>query len=144
MIEQSYGYVKLYRGLLDWRWYKSPNTLRLYIHCLMNAYYQTTERLDMKIPAGSFETSYSKLARELKLTEKQIRTALFNLKKTGEVTCRATRQCSIITVVGFMDSQRKDNQNDIIMSTKSHFEGSKRSTNKEEKNIRKEEIICGL
>lgn len=144
MITKDYGYIKLYRGLTDWRWYTSPNTLRLYIHCLMKAYYKETERLDMKIPAGSFETSYRKLARELNLTEKQIRTALSNLKKTGEVTVRATRKCSIITVVGFVEDQLGGKETDSIRTTKSLYNGSKRSTNKESNNERKEEIICGI
>ena len=144
MINKEYGFVKLYRGLTDWRWYTSSNTLRLYIHCLMNAYYKKTERLDMEIHAGSFETSYRKLARELDLTEKQIRTALYNLKKTGEVTVRPTRKCSIITVIGFIEDQLYGKEPSSVKALKSLHQGDKTSTNKEEKNIRKEEIICGL
>ena len=123
---------------MDWRWYSSPNTVRLYIHCLMRAYYKDTERLDMKIPAGSFETSYGKLARELRLTEKQIRTALFNLKKTGEVSVRPTQKCSIITVVGFVEDQQEDNQNGTKKTVKSHSEGTQRATNIEINKNRKE------
>lgn len=144
MYETKCGYIKLYRGLLDWRWYNSPNSLRLYLHCLLNVYYQETQRLDMKIPAGSFETSYGKLARELKLTEKQIRTALSNLKKTGDVAVRATRKCSIITVIGFVESQREVIPYGTIKSEKSQYEGSKRSTNKEYKNKIKEKKRCGI
>ena len=58
MIIKDYGFLKLPRGISDWRWYTSSNTARLYIHCLIRAYYKETERLDMKIPAGSFETRY--------------------------------------------------------------------------------------
>ena len=135
MIIKDYGFVKLYRGLIDWRWYTSPNTMRLYIHCLMNAYYKETDRFDMKIPVGSFETSQGKLARELNLTKKQIRTALNNLKKTGEVTCRATRQCTIITVVGFVEDQNSVIDMDTIKAKKGHLKGSKVATNKEYNNV---------
>lgn len=140
MIETRYGFIKLYRGLADWRWYKNPNTLRLYIHCLMKAYFQETERLDMKIPAGSFETSYGKLARELDLTKKQIRTALENLKRTGEVAYRATRQCSIITVIGYEQYGMCVTEQGTFGAPKGIYQGTKRATNKEYKKGRKEEL----
>ena len=32
------GYVRLYRDILFWQWYKNPNVFRLYIHLLLKAF----------------------------------------------------------------------------------------------------------
>ena len=92
------GYIRLYRNIMDWGWYLEPNTARLFIHCILKANYTEKEWQGIKIPAGSFVTSYDKLAQELKLTKDQIRTAIKHLKLTQEITYKGTNKYSIITV----------------------------------------------
>ena len=78
----------------------------------MKANYTEKEWEGKKIPIGSFVTSYETLARELKLSLRNIRTALEHLKSTGEVTCKGTSQHSIITVKNYLNYQKIDMQND--------------------------------
>ena len=92
------GYIRLYRNIMDWGWYLEPNTARLFIHCILKANYTEKEWQGIKIPVGSFVTSYEKLAQELKLSIQNIKTAIKHLKLTKELTVKSTRHYSIITV----------------------------------------------
>ena len=106
------GYIRLYRNIMDWGWYLEPNTARLFIHCILKANYTEKEWQGIKIPAGSFVTSYDKLAQELKLSIQNIKTAIKHLKLTKELTVKSTRHYSIITVNNWYLYQINDQQND--------------------------------
>ena len=64
------------------------------------------------IERGSFVSSISKLSAETGLSEREVRTALEHLKKTGEVTCNRHAKYSVYTVVNYCKYQSSDRQND--------------------------------
>ena len=92
------NYIKLSRGLLEWEWYTDINTTRLFIHMLLKANWKDGNFKGTTVSRGSFVSSIGKLAGETGLTEREIRTAISHLKKTGEVTSKTTvkRQASDI------------------------------------------------
>nr|DAR64317.1 MAG TPA: hypothetical protein [Caudoviricetes sp.] len=91
-------FIKLYRQLTNWEWYIDIPCKVLFLHCLLKANFTAGKFEGREIPAGSFVTSYSHLAKETGLTLKQVRLAINKLKRTKEVAHSAHSCYSIITV----------------------------------------------
>lgn len=127
------GYIKLFRKFTEWEWYDDANTMRLFLHCLLKANWEDKMWKGVLIPRGSFVTGRVKLAKELKLTEMQVRTSLDKLKITSEITSKTTSQYSIITVVNW-DCYQENNQQNIQQITSRIT--SRITTTKEYKNKR--------
>ena len=114
------NYIKLSRGLLEWEWYTDINTTRLFIHMLLKANWKYGNFKGTTVPRGSFVSSIGKLAGETGLTEREIRTAISHLKKTGEVTSKTTNKYTVFTVVKYDLYQTSDKQNDSQETSKRH------------------------
>ena len=96
------------------------------MYCLLKANWKTKKWRGIEIKRGSFITSRHKLAQELRLTEREIRTALEHLETTNEVTKCGNSKYTVITVVKYDDYQTNDQQNDQEMTDKT----TNRKTNK--------------
>lgn len=114
------NYIKLSRGLLEWEWYTDINTTRLFIHMLLKANWKDGNFKGTTVSRGSFVSSIGKLAGETGLTEREIRTAISHLKKTGEVTSKTTNKYTVFTVVKYDLYQTSDKQNDSQETSKRH------------------------
>lgn len=112
------NYVKLSRGLLEWEWYSDINTSRMFIHMLLKANWKDGNFKGVIVPRGSFISSIGKLIDETGLTEREVRTAITHLKKTGEVTSRTTNRYTVFTVVKYDMYQTTDKQSDKQTSDK--------------------------
>ncbi len=95
------GFVMLSRSILDWRWYKNPNTMRLFLHLLLCANYTDGEFETHIIKRGQLVTGRKILSKELNLSEREIRTALDHLKTTNDIAIKSTAQYSIITILNY-------------------------------------------
>lgn len=104
------GYIKIFRKMLRWEWYEDTNTVRVFLHCLLKANWKEKTWHGVEIKRGSFITSRQKLARELGLTEKQVRVSLDHLEMTGEVARSSTSKYSVITVIKYDDYQQEGQQ----------------------------------
>ena len=91
-------YIKLFRKMLTWGWYSDTNTFRVFMHILLKANYKPSEYKGEKIAAGECVFGRKKWAKELGLSEQQIRTAISHLQSTNEITIRATNKFSVIHV----------------------------------------------
>lgn len=98
-------YIKLFRSLPNWRWYKDGNTARVFIHLLMKANITAANFEEITIQRGEVVTSYKSLASDLGLSVRNIRTALNHLKSTGEVTSRSTSKFTIISINNYKKYQ---------------------------------------
>lgn len=105
MIKTSGNWLKLYRSMLAWEWYDDTNTTRVFLHCLLNAGYEDFSWRGETIARGQFVTSISDICQATNLTCQKVRTALRNLRSTGEITIKSTNKYSIITVCKFGDYQ---------------------------------------
>ncbi len=110
MVSINGNWIKLFSKFTEWEWYKDPNTMRLFVHCLLKANWKEAKFMGEVIPRGSFVTSLDKLAKELGLTVQEIRTALKHLISTNEVTSKSTNKYRIITVVNYELYQRVNKQ----------------------------------
>ena len=134
------GYIKLYRQMLQWEWYTDANTFRVFLHCLFKANWKDGRYRGQIIKRGSFVTGRKALAKELKMSEQEIRTALEHLKATNEITIKATNRYSVITVVNYGVYQDLPNtEQPTKQPTKHQTNNQQLTTIEESKNIRKEE-----
>lgn len=123
---------------MEWEWYENINTCRLFIHMFLKANWKDGKFQGTTVPRGSFVSSTKKLSEETKLTEREIRTAISNLKKTGEVTSKSTNKYTMFTVVNYDLYQTNDMQDDIQTTYKRHSNDIQTTTIEERKERKKE------
>ena len=133
------GYIKLFRSMMSWEWYTDANTMRVFLHILLNANHCDKEYRGMTIRRGQWLTSYSKIAAALGLSKKQVRLSIDKLKRTQEVRTSRARdgaQCGLLINVekySLYQSNEKDEGHEVGYH-KGHDEGTTRAPNKNEKN----------
>ena len=108
-IDTTRGFVAFPRGLIDWEWYTEPNTARLFFHLLLTANWQEKQWQGITIHPGELVTSRAKLAKQLRMSEQSVRTALMHLQSTNCITSKTGPRYSVIAI---------NNYTEIIGSTK--------------------------
>lgn len=106
------GFVKLPRSITKRKWFNDRNTLQLYVTLLLKATFRESEFEGVKLKPGQLITSISKLGEVTCQTARQTRTALNNLKATGDIAVQATPKFSIITLNFGFDKQSDDKLDD--------------------------------
>ena len=127
------GWIKLHRKFLTWEWYQDANTLRVFLHLILKANHKDGKWQGVDVQAGQLLTGRLKLAQELNLSERQIRTSLNRLKSTNEVTIKTTKQYSIITLNNWDAYQQNDQQSDQQATNKRPTNDQQTTTNKNDK-----------
>lgn len=89
------------REIFDWRWFKKPKTAFLFIYLLLSCNFEDNDFEDIIINRGQCVCTQSRLSAETGLSLKEVRTALDNLKKTGDITIDTSRGYSLITVIEY-------------------------------------------
>ena len=99
------GYICLYRSLLNWEWHDNPSTGWLFVNLLLLANIAPANWQGITLERGQVVTGRKALAIQTGLSERQIRTALEHLEKTGELTRKTTSQYSLITITHYRKFQ---------------------------------------
>jgi len=144
-------YVKLFRRMLNWGWYGDTNTFRVFMHILLKAQHKPTEYKGKIINAGECVFGRKAWAKELGLSERQVRTAIKHLKSTNEITVTSTKLFSVIKVENWVlwqiyegdTDQQSDQRNAQQVTNKRPTSDQQVTTSKEskkEKNVRKKEL----
>ena len=110
-IENDQGWIKLHRKLNRWEWKDKPLTVALFVHLLLRASHKPSNWRGVVIPQGSLMAGRKKLSHSTGLSERQVRTALNHLISTNEVTIKATKEYSIISITNWNIYQEIDQQN---------------------------------
>ena len=138
-------YIKLFRKMLTWEWYGDTNTTRLFLHILLKVNYEPSRYRGHEIGAGECVFGRKKWAKELGMSERQVRTALEHLKSTNEVTTKATNKFTIIHLEKWAFWQIGEGKPTTKVTTKKSNErpttDQQPTTSKESKNVRKEEVL---
>jgi hypothetical protein len=99
-------FIKLSRKIQSWRWYQDANTMRVFVHILLNANVYDHDFENITVKRGQWVTSVSKISEQLNISTRSIRTALNHLKSTNEVAVKTTSKYSIITVFNYNQYQK--------------------------------------
>lgn len=147
------GYIKLFRSMTNWEWYQDTNTKAVFLHLLLNANLEETRFMNHVIPKGGLVIGRKRLAADLGISERSVRTALKHLKMTNEVTIETTNRFSIVTIVNWekyqANSKRVTNKTTSQVTNNRPTSDQQVTTEKEYKNkelknikeeIHKEEI----
>ena len=110
MKEYNQGWVKLHRKLLDWEWYDDLPTKVLFLHLILKANHTEQSWRGITIKRGQRLTSLEALSSETSLSIKQVRRAIKNLEKTGELGKQTTRQYSLLTLHSYDTYQDEGKQ----------------------------------
>lgn len=132
------GWIKLHRSLLDWEWFDEPNTFRLFMYCLLRANHKPKNYRGKLVQVGSFLTSREALSHDTGLSERQVRTALDNLKTTNELTIVSSRQGTVIHVNNYELYQSATNETTDQTSNKRPTSDQQTTSNNNEKNNKNE------
>jgi hypothetical protein len=146
------GWIKLHRKFSEWEWYTNNVTKSVFIHLLLKANFEDKKWQGVDIHRGQLITSIKTMSVELKLSEKQIRTAIKNLISTGELASKGTNKWTMLTICKYESYQNeeetKGEQTDKPKANKGRTKGEQRATTKEEEesnNIQKrKELFRGL
>ena len=134
------GWILIHRSIISWEWWDDIPTRNLFFYCLLSANHKDEIWHGIKIPRGSFATSYDALSKGTGFSVKQMRRAVLNLKNTGELGTQRAGNWAILTISNYDKYQDvTDIQGQTLGSKKADFGqtlGSKRATNKEDKEIK--------
>jgi len=95
------GFVKIDRKITEWGWYKDANTFRVFFHLLMTANFKKSMLEGHEVNAGEAVYSREGLAKILKISVAQVRTAIKHLKTTNEITTRSASKFTIATITNW-------------------------------------------
>lgn len=100
-MDKNKTFIKLFRSITEWEWYKDTNTKTVFLHLLLTVEIKDKRFQGYVIPKGSRVCSYPQLSEETGLSIQSIRTAINHLKSTGELTVSKTPKFSIISMVNW-------------------------------------------
>ena len=103
-------YIKIYRSLIEWEWYRNVNTKTLFLHMLLKANWKDGKFEGENISRGSFVSSLQILSNETSLSIREVRTAISHLEKTGELTVKRHAKFSVFIINKYSQFQTSDTQ----------------------------------
>lgn len=135
------GWIKIHRKFTEWEWYGDHNVMLLFLHLMLKANFKDKKWRGNVVERGQLITSHSNLAKETKLSVKQVRIALNKLKTTGEVTIKTTNRFTVITIENYAlyqdapeeEGEQEDTPEDNQEANKGQTKGKQRATTKERK-----------
>ena len=139
------GFIKVYRSLLDWEWFGDASTSRVFMYLLLRANWKPNRWRGIEIGRGETLETSEGIAKALNISRQSVRTALFHLKSTNEITTKLTRYGMVIKVIKYADFQgdgeaiNHETNHEINQESTTNQPGSNHTIRKkEEKEIKKE------
>lgn len=133
-------FIKIYEQIINWEWFRYPDTLQLFVYLLVKANYKEGSFQGVKVGRGQYLTSLSKLGQATGQSIRQIRDNLKHLEMTGEVTSQTTNRYRIITIVRYDEYQKGDKQIDKQSDKQLDKQTTSKVTNKTATSIENIEI----
>lgn len=113
-------YIKLYRKFINWEWYSDPITKAVFLHCLLKANWKPTRWKGIDLQRGEFIERNENIAKDLKLSVQQIRTAFQHLANTDSISFRKVGKQRIINVSKYMDYQAVNSKSTAKSTVNQH------------------------
>lgn len=133
------GYIRIYRKMTEWEWYKDYKTLVIFLHLLLLVNWKPGRFMGREVPAGACVTSIRHLAESTGLSVKSVRTALDHLKKTNEIGIETANRFTMIFIKNWGKYQGEEQSNGKQTANKRQTTGKQLATIEEGKKERKKE-----
>ena len=95
------AYIVLDQDFVNWRWFCNRNTLIVYLWLLSSANLLTEKTFGETVNRGSVLTNNASIASGCNITIQNVRNALSNLVKSGDITREYRNHYQIITITDF-------------------------------------------
>jgi hypothetical protein len=95
------GWIKLHRKILEWEWYADVNVRLVFIHLLLKANHTDKKWMGVDIKRGQLVTGRVELAKQIGISERNVRTAITKLKSTSELTSKSTNKYTVLTITNY-------------------------------------------
>lgn len=102
-------FIQLHKKICEWEWYTDIPTKTLFFHILLKCNYKEAKWRGKTINPWEFITSLEHLSLETWLTRQQVRTAIEKLKKTWEITHKATNDYTMLVLNNWDTYNTRDN-----------------------------------
>jgi len=134
------GYVKLWRKTVDSEMFQNHKLWAVWTWLLLNATHKEMEVYagleKVKLYPGQIITGRKLLSRKLLMSERNIRTCLYSLQTTGNLTIKSTNKYSIITIINWDIYQNEDEKSTSNPTSNRPASDQQVTTKQEHKNIR--------
>ncbi len=142
-ISSMQGWIKLHRQMIKWEWYDHIPTKVLFLHLLLKANHKDNTWRGIEVKRGQVITGRKNLSKETGLSERQVRTAMKNLRATGEIKQKASSHFTSITICNYDSYQAGEEKSDQQATSKRPASDQQATTNKNEENEENEENFLG-
>jgi len=99
------NWILLAKKITNWKWFKYPEMVQMWIYLLSEAKYKPTRFAERVIERGQLLTTRKELVEKTGLSERQVRTCLQRLQRTGEINIKTTSQNTLVTICKYGDYQ---------------------------------------
>jgi len=136
------GWIKTYRKLMGWGWYKDKYMFHLFSHLIMKANHQEKTWKKRIIRRGQLATGRKTLSTETGIPEQSIRTCLSNLQITREITIEATKSFSLITICNYETYQEQKQKSPQVTNQDSNQQINQPTNHKQEVKKKRKELFA--
>ena len=130
------GWIRMWRRLEDWEWYKTPNMVHLFSHLIMRANHEGKNWQGNTIERGQLITSLDSLKSQTGISIRSLRTCLGRLSDTGEISQKTTNRYRHITICNYNRYQNRELPADKQTTNKRQTNDKQTTTNKNVKNVK--------
>lgn len=101
MQEEKKGYVKLYKKIEDWKYFRDPYVLQVFIFCLLHCEFVKDELTIAKFRSGTFETTKTEMCNILHISREKLYKCLKILKTDGAIDYEVKGKITTIRVLKY-------------------------------------------
>lgn len=95
---------------MKWEHYKDGNTMRIFLHLLLNAVYNKQYIYGIPLERGQYYSSSRALAEQLQISTKYITDSIKKLRESGEIMTERCGKGTIFTIVHYDEYQGNDSK----------------------------------
>lgn len=99
------GFIFLLRKIIEWRWFKFPHHLQMFIYLLEMANWKDTQFGKIELKRGQLITSQRTIREDLGCSFETINKVLKDLVETGEITKESLSKGTLITIPNYNEFQ---------------------------------------
>lgn len=101
MQEEKKGYIKLYKKIEDWKYFRDPYVLQVFIFCLLHCEYVKDAEGNLKYRSGTFETTKTEMSNILDMGRPKLDKCLKILNEDGAIDYSRKGKITTIRVLKY-------------------------------------------